>query len=282
MQTLRPAIHVLASSLPLDLSVPQPVLRLAGVGKSFQLPAGRRVDALHDVTLDLHAGEVLGLAGPNGAGKSTLLRTINLLERPDRGTVTVAGRDLLALDERALRKARQGIGMQFQHCHLLASATVYDNIAFPLRLHGRLNAPRFDARMRDTLALTGLTRRAHDYPGQLGEPERRRVALAQAIANHPALLLCDDPTASLDGPATRALFDTLGAINRQLGCAIVIASHRLAQLGALCDRVAVLQAGVLAEQFALGDSSTPRSTAIGRELAYYRSEASACRWNGDA
>lgn len=281
MQMRRPAIHdAVLASLPVDVAEPAPVVSLAGVGKSFHA-GGVRVDALLDVTLQVRAGEMLGLAGCNGAGKSTLLRTINLLDRPERGTVTVGGQDLLALDERSLRTARQGIGMVFQHCHLMASATVYEHVAFPLRLHERLNAPRLDARVQETLALTGLSEHAQHRPGQLSAAQRRRLALAQAIANRPAVLLCDEPTATLDVTATRALFDTLDNINRQLGLAIVIASHELAQLGAVCDRVAVLQEGVLVEQFALSDTSAPRETALGRELAYYSSEAyAACQWRG--
>ncbi|MFP5394399.1 MAG: ATP-binding cassette domain-containing protein, partial [Gammaproteobacteria bacterium] len=219
--------------------------------------------------------------GHAGAGKSTLLRVMNLLERPERGTVHAAGRELTALGERELRAARQEIGMVLQECHLLHKLTVLENVAFPLRLHGRLNAPRLAARVQEALELAGIAELAARYPAALNAAQRQRVAIARALVNHPAVLLCDAPTAGLSPDAARALFDTLDAINRALGVALVVASADLPLLGALSDRVAVLEHGVLAEQFATADTSRARDTALGRELAFYSSEADvACQWDG--
>jgi D-methionine transport system ATP-binding protein len=248
-----------------------PLIRLDGVGKSFAGPEGD-VAALRDVTLAVRRGDIVGIAGLAGAGKSTLLRTMNLLERPDRGSVTVAGRDLARLSQRELRTARQSIGMVFPSPHLLNNLTAADNVALPLRLHGMLNAPRLERRVRDCLGLAGMDAHGGAYPAQLTASQRQRVAVARAIAGQPELLLCDDPTAALDPEGARAMLALLCELNATQGTTIVVASRDLPALGALCRRVAVLEEGAVAECFDLydrGDAAVPRRTAIGRELACY-------------
>jgi D-methionine transport system ATP-binding protein len=196
--------------------------------------------------------------------------------------VTVAGRELTRLGARALRAARQQIGMIFQQFNLLQNATVFDNVAFPLRIHGTLNPPRLKARVHECLQLVGLDDKAASYPAQLSGGQKQRVAIARALASYPAVLLCDEPTSALDPETTRALLDTLRDINKQLGVTIVIVSHELPVLGTLCERVAVIEDGAIAEQFALADRSAPRSTALGRELAYYGTEAfAAAAWGAE-
>jgi len=260
-----------------------PLIQVRGASKSFALPRGARFDAVRDVSLDVQEGDVFGLIGKSGAGKSTLLRLINLLERPDSGSVTVAGQELTGLSKRALRDARQNIGMIFQQFNLLQNATVYENVAFPLRIHGTLNAPRLAARVRECLALVGLADKADSYPAQLSGGQKQRAAIARALASRPAVLLCDEPTSALDAETTRALLDTLRDINQRLGVTIVIVSHELSVLGAICNRVAVIEDGALAEQFDLADTSVPRITALGRELAYYGTESYAqAAWKGAA
>ena len=258
------------------------VIRLEGVSKAYPMARGVPFCAVSNVTLDVRQGEIFGLIGKSGAGKSTLLRMINLLERPDSGTVTVAGSELTRLGKRQLREARQNIGMIFQQFNLLQNATVFDNVAFPLVIHGQMNAPHRAARVRECLALVGLDNKAASYPAQLSGGQQQRVAIARALASHPAVLLCDEPTSALDAETTRGLLDTLRDINQRLGVTIVIVSHELSVLGTLCHRVAVLQDGGIAEQFALNDTSTPRSTALGRELAYYGTEAyQTDAWKGE-
>jgi D-methionine transport system ATP-binding protein len=258
---------------PEPVVTPPVVIRIDGVSKSFPLPRAGQFHAVKDVTLSVREGDIFGLIGKSGAGKSTLLRMINLLERPDQGRISVAGVELTALGKRALRAARQNIGMIFQQFNLLQNATVFDNVAFPLRIHGTLNAPRLHARVNECLALVGLSDKTGSYPAQLSGGQKQRVAIARALASRPAVLLCDEPTSALDAETTRALLDTLRDINRQLGVTIVIVSHELAVLGAICNQVAVLEDGALAEQFALADTAVPRKTALGRELAYYGTEA---------
>ena len=250
-----------------------PVIRIDGANKTFALPKGEQFHAVKSVTLEVYPGDIFGLIGKSGAGKSTLLRLINLLERPDSGTITVAGRELTSLGKRELRDARQNIGMIFQQFNLLQNASVFDNVAFPLKIHGTAKGEQIAARVEECLALVGLSDMLHSYPAQLSGGQKQRVAIARALASHPDVLLCDEPTSALDAETTRALLDTLRDINARLGVTIVIVSHELSVLGAICNRVAVVENGAIAEQFDLSDTTTPRKTALGRELAYYGTEA---------
>lgn len=250
------------------------VVRIDRASKTFPLPSGGQFHAVRDVTLEVREGDVFGLIGKSGAGKSTLLRLFNLLERPDSGTVSVDGRELTSLSKGALREARSNIGMIFQNFNLLQNATVFDNVAFPLRIQGGHSKQQIAERVRDCLALVELGGKADSYPAQLSGGQKQRVAIARALASGPAVLLCDEPTSALDAETTRALLATLRDINRRLNVTIVIVSHELSVLGAICNRVAVIEDGAIAEQFSLddpADQATPRKTALGRELAHYGS-----------
>jgi D-methionine transport system ATP-binding protein len=255
----------------------EPLIRLEAVSKSFRLPNGETLAAVRPTSLEIDTGDVFGLVGRSGAGKSTLLRLINLLERPDAGRVFVAGQELTALSRPALREARQGIGMIFQQFHLLQNATVADNVAFPLRIHGKRSRAAVDARVRECLALVGITDKIDSYPAQLSGGQKQRVAIARALASEPAVLLCDEPTSALDAETTTELLATLRNINTKLGVTIVIVTHELAVVNALCKHVAVVEDGGIAERFGVGDAvggvteaaSVPR-TGLGRELLRLR------------
>jgi len=252
------------------MSRTEPLIRLVQVAKSFALPDGRRLHAVRPLSLEVERGDVLGLVGRSGAGKSTLLRLINLLERPDQGHVFVAGQELTALPRHALRETRQGIGMIFQQCNLLQNASVFDNVAFPLRIHGRHTRPQIDARVRDCLALMGLIDKSRCHPAQLSGGQKQRVAIARALASEPAVLLCDEPTSALDVETTDELLNTLRNINAHLGVTLVIVTHELPVVNALCREVAVVEDGRIAERFDVGTASEPGeplpATRLGREL----------------
>ncbi|QPF75955.1 methionine ABC transporter ATP-binding protein [Roseateles sp. DAIF2] len=206
-----------------------------------------QVPALRGLSLSVEAGEVFGIIGASGAGKSTLLRVINLLERPDSGRVAVAGQDLLALDEAGLRAARQRIGMIFQHFNLLSSKTVAENVAWPLKIAGRAPA-EIAPRVAALLARVGLADQAHKYPAQLSGGQKQRVGIARALATEPRVLLCDEATSALDPETTRSILDLLAEINRELGLTIVLITHEMDVVRRVCDRVAVLDGGLIAEQ----------------------------------
>ena len=244
-----------------------PVIRLQSVQKSFALPSGEVFDAVHSLSLEIQQGDVFGLIGKSGAGKSTLLRLINLLERPDAGQVFVGGRDLTTLSRSELRDTRQNIGMIFQQFNLLQNATVFDNVAFPLKIHGRHSKAEIDARVRECLALVGLAEKIDTYPAQLSGGQKQRVAIARALAPRPQVLLCDEPTSALDSETTRSLLETLRDINQKIGVTIVIVTHELSVVEVLCRNVAILEKGRLIEQFAVEDApNEERKTALGREI----------------
>ncbi|WP_431258115.1 methionine ABC transporter ATP-binding protein [Roseateles chitinivorans] len=250
-----------------------PLIRLDGVSKSFALPDGRRFDAVRDVSLSVRPGEILGLIGKSGAGKSTLLRLINLLERPDAGRVHVAGRELTALKPAELRRERQRLGMIFQQFNLLQNATAAENVAFPLQLHAGRSRREIADRVAECLALVGLTDKADQYPAQLSGGQKQRVAIARALAPQPDVLLCDEPTSALDAETTRELLATLADVNARLGVTIVIVTHELEVVQALCRRAAVIADGRLVEQFDVVDAVRVASSPLGLELARLQRQA---------
>jgi D-methionine transport system ATP-binding protein len=142
----------------------------------------------------------------------------------------------------------------------------------PLRLHDMLNPPRLRRRVLDCLELAGVAARADEYPARLSRDHAQRVALARALACQPQVLLCDEPASGLDPESARALHELLRAVHADLGVTLVIASHDLAALGTLCNRATVLADGAVAETFDPADTSAPRITSLGRELAFHGSE----------
>lgn len=172
------------------------MIELQNLTKRFVTASGG-VEALRNVSLTIHPGEIFGVIGRSGAGKSTLIRVINLLERPTEGKVIVAGRDLTALSASELRTARRDIGMIFQHFNLLSARTVFDNVALPLELRGESRAA-IKAKVEPLLDLVGLSDKADRYPAQLSGGQKQRVGIARALATDPKVLLCDEATSALD------------------------------------------------------------------------------------
>jgi D-methionine transport system ATP-binding protein len=156
--------------------------------------------------------------------------------------------------------------MIFQQFNLLQNATVFDNVAFPLRVHGGHSKAQVESRVHECLKVVGLDDRRNSYPAQLSGGQKQRVAIARALAPKPQVLLCDEPTSALDSETTRALLDTLAMINQSFGVTILIVSHDLAVVRRLCRHVAILEDGRIAEQFALDDLDARRSTGAGRAL----------------
>jgi len=252
---------------------PRPVIRIEGVHKRFALPNGKVLEAVRNVSLQVRQGDVFGLIGTSGAGKSTLLRLINRLEQPDAGRVFVGEREITALGKAELRLARQSMGMVFQQFNLLQNASVFDNVAFPLRIHRHHSPGDILRRVRECLHIVGLLDKIDSHPAQLSGGQKQRVAIARALATSPEVLLCDEPTSALDAETTRSVLDTLRDINQRLGVTIVIVTHELAVVRALCKHVAVMEHGEVAEQFAVADPAGVPRTALGRELARQMAQA---------
>ena len=223
------------------------MITLSHIEKTYAGPDGATVTALKDISLTVAKGEIFGVIGLSGAGKSTLARCINLLERPTKGSVIVDGLDMMALSDAELRKARKSIGMIFQHFNLLSSATVYDNVVFPLRLSG-MAEDAIRAKVEPLLSLVGLDDKAQQYPSQLSGGQKQRVGIARALASEPKVLLCDEATSALDPQTTKAILELIRDINQKLGLTVVIITHEMQVIKDICDKVAVIEDGVIAEQ----------------------------------
>ncbi|MCL6262394.1 ATP-binding cassette domain-containing protein [Craterilacuibacter sp. RT1T] len=222
------------------------MIHLNNVSKRFRHPDGGWFDAVRATTLSIAEGEIFGLIGFSGAGKSTLLRLINLLERPEAGAVLVDGQDLTRLSASELRRARQNIGMVFQQFNLLSNRTVAENIAFPLEIAGW---SRVDIALRvaECLEVVGLSDRAEHYPAQLSGGQKQRVGIARALAPRPKVILADEPTSALDPKTTQSVLQCLADINARFGVTIVLVTHEMGVVRAICQRAALLEGGALLE-----------------------------------
>ncbi|MFT0546893.1 methionine ABC transporter ATP-binding protein [Allopusillimonas ginsengisoli] len=221
------------------------MIHLENIHKTYASP-GRVSHALAGVDLTIAQGEIFGIIGRSGAGKSTLIRMLNLLERPTQGRVVVGGEDITQYNDAQLRAFRHRVGMVFQHFNLLRSRTVLDNVRFPLKLAGLDRAGQIE-RAQEMLALVGLTEHATKYPRQLSGGQQQRVGIARALANRPELLLCDEATSALDPETTQSILRLLLDINKRLGLTIVLITHGMDVIRSVCDKVAVIDAGIIVE-----------------------------------
>lgn len=222
------------------------MITLENVTKIYEAANGS-VTAVDNVSLQIKEGEIFGIIGYSGAGKSSLIRLLNGLEKPTKGKVIVAGRDIANIKGKELRKARQEIGMIFQHFNLLWSRTVRENIAFPLEIAGVPKEQR-KKRVDELIQLVGLQGRENAYPSQLSGGQKQRVGIARALANNPKVLLCDEATSALDPQTTDSILELLVDINKRLGLTIVLITHEMHVIRKICDRVAVMENGKIVEQ----------------------------------
>ncbi|GHT90721.1 methionine import ATP-binding protein MetN 2 [Betaproteobacteria bacterium] len=248
-----------------------PLLEWQQVSKHYRVRR-QAVAALRDINLAVYAGEAFGIIGRSGAGKSTLIRLANRLERPDSGRVYFAGEDVGALDDAALRALRQKVSMIFQHFNLLSSRTVAENVAFPLRIAGVLSERDLKQRVNMLLDRVGLSAHAGHYPAQLSGGQKQRVGIARALATQPRLLLCDEATSALDPQTTREILHLLAELRREFDLTIVLITHEMQVIRALCDRVAVLEAGRVVESGAVADVFLAPTHPASRSLVHQGSE----------
>mgnify|MGYP002771943379 FL=1 len=223
----------------------EPMIQVENLCKRFNTKGGT-VEAAKNISFSIEKGEIFGIIGLSGAGKSTLVRCLNLLERPTSGTVRVNGKNLTELSEKELRKERQKIGMIFQHFNLLMQRTALDNVCFPMEIAGIKKA---EARKKalEYLKIVGLEEKALSYPSQLSGGQKQRVAIARVLASDPQILLCDEATSALDPQTTKAILELIKEINRDYEITVVVITHEMSVVQEICDKVAVLERGVLVE-----------------------------------
>ncbi|KAB1658670.1 methionine ABC transporter ATP-binding protein [Pseudoclavibacter sp. CFCC 11306] len=242
------------------------LITLNGVSKAYPAPkrGAEPIQAVDDVSLEVEEGSITAVIGYSGAGKSTLARLINALEPATSGRIVVDGREITALSERDLRRARLDIGMIFQQFNLLESKTVAKNVEFPLRVAGRDRGER-RARVQELLDFVGLSDRSRNYPEQLSGGQKQRVGIARALATSPRILLADEATSALDPETTQEVLALLSRVNREFGVTIVIITHEMDVVRSIADHVVVMEHGRVVEQGEVYDTfSNPKQNVTRR------------------
>ena len=221
------------------------VFELQNVYKTYRND-GKEFEALKNVSLEVAEGEIFGIIGMSGAGKSTLVRTLNRLEDVSGGRVTFYGKNLAELKPAELRKVRHSISMIFQGFNLLNQRTVIQNVELSMRILGIGRAERRKKAL-EMLEIVGLADKANEFPARLSGGQKQRVAIARALAVDPKVLLCDEATSALDPKITGEILDLLKKINEERSLTIVIITHEMSVVEKICDKVAIIDDGELAE-----------------------------------
>lgn len=276
-------LHFYFIGKEITMSDKKPIIKLEHLGKKFETASGT-VHALDDINLEIEQGEIFGIIGLSGAGKSTLVRCMNYLEVPTGGSVIFDGVNISAVDndsskkgnyftrkyterklERIRRDARKSMGMIFQQFNLLAQRNVLQNVCFPLEI---MKVPSAEAKKRaeELLKLVGLEDKAKAYPAQLSGGQKQRVAIARAIASNPKVLLCDEATSALDPNTTKSILELLKKISRELGITVVVITHEMAVIEAICDRVAIIDSSHIAEIGRVSEIFAEPKSKIGKQL----------------
>jgi len=249
------------------------IIEIKNLTKTFGEGDGSVV-ALEGISLEIGQGEIFGIIGLSGAGKSTLVRCMNLLERPNAGSVVVDGKEMTSLSERELRRARQSIGMIFQNFNLLMQRTALENVCFPLELTG---TPRREcaSRARELLSTVGLSDKEQAYPAQLSGGQQQRVAIARALATGPKVLLCDEATSALDPTTTQSILALLKELNQKLGVTVVIITHEMRVIEQICNRVAIIANSHIEEIGAVDEVFRRPKSEAAKKLLFPRGESTA-------
>ena len=242
------------------------MIEIKHLSKTFQMKDGA-VNALKDIDLTIPDGSIYGIIGMSGAGKSTLVRCINLLERPTEGSVVIDGTAMETLSPAALRERRRDITMIFQQFNLLMQRSCLKNICFPMELAGVKKADA-EKRARELLEMVGLPDKANAYPAQLSGGQKQRIAIARALATNPKVLLCDEATSALDPNTTHAILTLIKDINKKLGITVVVITHQMSVVKTICNHVAILDGGVVAEKGLVSEVFAAPKSAAGRRLVF--------------
>lgn len=220
------------------------LIKLDNVTKTFKTG----VEAVKDVSLTVEAGDIFGIVGRSGAGKSTMLKIMGLLDMPSIGSVEVDGKAITNIKGSDATAIKRNIGTVFQGFNLLMQRNIEKNIAFPMELvSGKKDKSYIKTRVDELAGLVGLSEKLGSYPAELSGGQKQRVAIARALATQPKVLLCDEPTSALDSFTTKEILKLLVDINKKLGITIVIITHELSVVKAICNKTLVLHNGQVVE-----------------------------------
>lgn len=242
------------------------MIEIKNLSKTFTTGDGT-LEALKNINITVNDGDIFGIIGMSGAGKSTLVRCINMLERPSEGKVIIDGCDIGSLSERELRLVRRNVTMIFQGFNLLMQRNCLKNICFPLELAG-VKKSEAKKKALDLLEIVGLPEKANAYPAQLSGGQQQRIAIARALATNPKVLLCDEATSALDPKTTHSILELIKDINKKLGITVIVITHQMSVIEEICNNVAILDNGQVAEQGKVSEVfSSPKSEAA-RHLVF--------------
>ncbi len=240
------------------------MIEIRNVSKIYETRQGA-FTALNNVSLAIADGDVFGIIGLSGAGKSTLVRCINLLEKPSSGSIIIDGEDLTTADKAKLRTMRRKVSMIFQQFNLLQQRTVLKNV----ELAGEIDKnPRRREKAIELLTTVGLKDKLGSYPSELSGGQQQRVAIARALMTDPEVLLCDEATSALDPETTKSILALLKDLNRKLGLTIVIISHQMSVIEAICNKVAIIDNAEIVEEGELQNVFLSPKMPITKRLVY--------------
>ena len=213
------------------------MIEVSHISKSFD-----SLKVLKNVSFTIEEGQVYGIIGHSGAGKSTMLRCINGLEGYDEGSLKVMGKEISSMTEKEIREFRKNVGMIFQNFNLLKRSNVYNNVALPLQLWG-YDKEYIEKKVGELLKIVGLAHKVKSTPKELSGGEKQRVAIARALALQPKILLCDEATSALDPKTTKDILDLLSKINKEMGITIVMVTHQMEVVKAICQQIVLIEGG---------------------------------------
>jgi len=239
-------------------------IEIRGLTKVYPIPGGE-VHALTNINLSIEKGDIYGIIGMSGAGKSTLIRCLNRLDTPTDGQILIDGENILAMDKKQLRATRRRMAMIFQQFNLLMQKSVARNVRYPLEIAG-VPKKQANERVMELLRIVGLEDKANAFPAQLSGGQKQRVAIARALASDPEMLLCDEATSALDPMTTQSILALLQKINQELGITVVLITHEMAVIRQICNKVAILDGGLLAEEGTVDEVFMHTKSAAGRRL----------------
>lgn len=236
--------------------------------KTFTQSDGEDVQALQDISLEIADGDIFGIIGMSGAGKSTLVRCLNMLEKPTSGRIIIDDDDMTTLTQKELNNRRRKIAMIFQQFNLLQQKTCLKNVLFPLEIGNYGNRHEIEEKAKELLDIVGLSEKYYAYPSQLSGGQQQRVAIARALATEPKILLCDEATSALDPQTTSEVLNLIRELHDKMALTVVVITHQMSVVEQICNRVAIIDGGKIAEVGDVSDVFSRPKSAAARHLVY--------------
>lgn len=241
------------------------MIRIENLSKIYEKGTDNEVVALKHINLNIEDGDIYGIIGLSGAGKSTLVRCINLLERPTAGHIYIDDEDLTTVTPKRLREIRRKVSMIFQNFNLLQQRSVLKNVELAGELGKDVDRKEKAIKLLETV---GLGDKLNAYPSQLSGGQQQRVAIARALMTDPKILLCDEATSALDPETTNSILELLKELNQKLNLTVVIISHQMSVIEAICNKVAIIDKSTISTVGTLQEVFLSPKDAVAKKLIY--------------